>query len=33
MLPASEQDGQAEVGRVIEQVLALALQREPEAVQ
>jgi len=33
MLPQDDRsDGQAEVGRVIEQVLALALQREPEAV-
>jgi Fe-S cluster assembly protein SufD len=32
MLPAGEQDGQGEVGRAIEQVLALALQRDAEAV-
>jgi Fe-S cluster assembly protein SufD len=32
MLPAGEQGGQGEVGRAIEQVLALALQRDTEAV-
>jgi Fe-S cluster assembly protein SufD len=32
MLPAGEQGGQAEVARVIEEVLALALKREPEVV-
>jgi Fe-S cluster assembly protein SufD len=31
MLPAGDQGGQGEVGRAVEQVLALALQRETEA--